>query len=231
MPASQGPISASRNVQTLTTCAFRCFRSSSTTRAPRDARDSGGVASGANAPARRACPRRTPRRSSRRTPAGRPACGSSSGRRRRRPPRRPSCRRRSSMSVFSDGHDVIVRPLSTSASTSVHGPWQITPTGLPCLEERAHERDRVARPCAGSPGWRRRRAARARRSRRRLPRSTVLSTSNVSALSRWLKAWTSPSSSEISSGVGAGLLDRLPAARSAPPARRPRRRGTRSSCL
>ena len=34
------------------------------------------------------------------------------------------------MSVCSDGHEVIVRPCSTSASTSVHGPWQITPTGL-----------------------------------------------------------------------------------------------------
>ena len=36
------------------------------------------------------------------------------------------------MSVFKDGHDVIVRPLSTSASTSVHGPWQMTPTGFSC---------------------------------------------------------------------------------------------------
>src|SRR3954470_8107590 len=34
------------------------------------------------------------------------------------------------MSVCSDGHEVIVRPCSTSASTSVHGPWQMTPTGL-----------------------------------------------------------------------------------------------------
>src|SRR5205814_2277258 len=28
-------------------------------------------------------------------------------------------------SVFTEGHDVIVRPRTTSASTSVHGPWQI----------------------------------------------------------------------------------------------------------
>ena len=48
-----------------------------------------------------------------------------------------------SMSVFSDGHDVIVRPLSTSASTSVHGPWQITPTGFCLLEERLDKPDRV----------------------------------------------------------------------------------------
>jgi len=29
------------------------------------------------------------------------------------------------------GHEVILRPRTTSASTSDHGPWQITPTGLP----------------------------------------------------------------------------------------------------
>ena len=83
-------------------------------------------------PARRACPRRTPRRSWRRRPAGRPGCASSSGRRRRGPPRRPRSRPRCSMSVFRDGQEVIVRPLSTSASTSVHGPWQMTPTGFSC---------------------------------------------------------------------------------------------------
>src|SRR5580700_6374627 len=36
-----------------------------------------------------------------------------------------------SRSVLSDGHDVRVRPLTTSASISVHGPWQIAATGLP----------------------------------------------------------------------------------------------------
>jgi hypothetical protein len=33
-------------------------------------------------------------------------------------------------SVCSDGHDVSVRPLTTPASISVHGPWQITATGF-----------------------------------------------------------------------------------------------------
>jgi hypothetical protein len=28
-----------------------------------------------------------------------------------------------------------VRPFTTSASTSVHGPWQITPTGLACSKK------------------------------------------------------------------------------------------------
>ena len=35
------------------------------------------------------------------------------------------------MSVFTLGQLVNVRPRTTSASTSVHGPWQITATGLP----------------------------------------------------------------------------------------------------
>ena len=35
------------------------------------------------------------------------------------------------MSVWMLGHDVSFRPRTTSASTSIHGPWQITPTGLP----------------------------------------------------------------------------------------------------
>jgi hypothetical protein len=34
-------------------------------------------------------------------------------------------------SVASDGQDVRVRPLATPASTSIHGAWQIAPTGLP----------------------------------------------------------------------------------------------------
>ncbi|MCW2730524.1 MAG: hypothetical protein JWR13_1340, partial [Mycobacterium sp.] len=29
------------------------------------------------------------------------------------------------------GHDVILTPAMTSASARVHGPWQITPIGLP----------------------------------------------------------------------------------------------------
>src|SRR5581483_3722562 len=36
------------------------------------------------------------------------------------------------MSVCSVGHDVSVRPRTTPASTSTHGPWQITAAGLPC---------------------------------------------------------------------------------------------------
>src|SRR5215217_4466228 len=36
-----------------------------------------------------------------------------------------------SMSVRMLGHEVRVRPLTTSASTSVHGPWQMAATGLP----------------------------------------------------------------------------------------------------
>ena len=47
------------------------------------------------------------------------------------------------MSVCSDGHDVIVRPLSTSASTSVHGPWQMTPTGLAASKKPRTNADRV----------------------------------------------------------------------------------------
>ena len=34
-------------------------------------------------------------------------------------------------SVCRLGQEVIVRPLTTSPSTSVHGPWQITATGFP----------------------------------------------------------------------------------------------------
>jgi hypothetical protein len=36
-----------------------------------------------------------------------------------------------SMSVRMLGHEVRVRPLTTSASTSVQGPWQMAATGLP----------------------------------------------------------------------------------------------------
>jgi hypothetical protein len=40
------------------------------------------------------------------------------------------------MSVCRLGQDVILRPLTSPASTSVHGPWQMTPTGLPCSKKR-----------------------------------------------------------------------------------------------
>src|ERR1700736_2362225 len=36
------------------------------------------------------------------------------------------------MSVWSEGHEVSVRPLTPLASTSIHGAWQIAATGLPC---------------------------------------------------------------------------------------------------
>ncbi len=38
-------------------------------------------------------------------------------------------------SVRTVGHAVSVRPLATPASISVHGPWQITPTGLPVAKK------------------------------------------------------------------------------------------------
>ena len=38
-------------------------------------------------------------------------------------------------SVFNDGHDVRVRSRTTSASIRVHGPWQITATGLPASKK------------------------------------------------------------------------------------------------
>ena len=53
------------------------------------------------------------------------------GCRRRRPPRPPSRRPALRRSVCSDGHDVMRRPLTTSASTSTHGAWQMAATGLP----------------------------------------------------------------------------------------------------
>src|SRR5215211_1728800 len=39
------------------------------------------------------------------------------------------------MSVLRVGYEVRVRPFTTSASTSIHGPWQITPTGLAWLKK------------------------------------------------------------------------------------------------
>jgi len=38
-------------------------------------------------------------------------------------------------SVRSDGHDVTVRPRATSASTSIHGAWQMAATGLPASKK------------------------------------------------------------------------------------------------
>src|SRR5436190_18788444 len=39
-------------------------------------------------------------------------------------------------SVFRDGHDVTLRPLTTPASMSDHGPWQIAATGFPWSKNR-----------------------------------------------------------------------------------------------
>src|SRR5437764_12578948 len=39
------------------------------------------------------------------------------------------------ISVRSEGHDVRVRSLTASASTSIHGPWHIEATGLPASKQ------------------------------------------------------------------------------------------------
>ena len=49
------------------------------------------------------------------------------------------------MSVCRLGHDMSVRPRTRSASTGVHGPWQITAAGLP-----APNIDRVKSTAAGT---------------------------------------------------------------------------------
>jgi hypothetical protein len=48
------------------------------------------------------------------------------------------------MSVPRVGHEVRLRPRITSASTSVRGPWQITPGRLAGLEEAADKAHRVS---------------------------------------------------------------------------------------
>ena len=50
------------------------------------------------------------------------------------------------MSVWRLGNEVSVRPLSTSASTSVHGAWQIAAIGFACSTNAADELDRVLVP-------------------------------------------------------------------------------------
>ena len=60
-------------------------------------------------------------------------------------------------SVFTLGHDVRQRPLTTSASTSVHGPWQITAIGLcasakPLTKATASSSARQASGLATPPG-------------------------------------------------------------------------------
>ena len=72
-------------------------------------------------------------------------------------------------SVCRLGHDVRLRPRTTSASTSVHGAWQIAATGLPDSTNcRTNATASLVRP-QRRRGWRRRRAAPGRRSRRRRP--------------------------------------------------------------
>ena len=96
------------------------------------------------------------------------------------------------------GHDVSVRPRTTSASTSVQGPWQIDGDRLALLEEVAHERhgvlvraqvvgvgDAAGQHQAVVVGG--------------VTSPTARSAVNLSPLSRWLKAWISPVSGAISS--------------------------------
>ena len=68
-------------------------------------------------------------------------------------------------SVCSDGHEVIVRPLTMPASTSIHGPWQIAAIGLRAFAKSAANANRVlvraqevgVRDAAGDRGRRSRR--------------------------------------------------------------------------
>src|SRR3954453_20966134 len=53
------------------------------------------------------------------------------------------------MSVCRLGHEVSVRPSTTSASTSVHGAWQIAATGLFCSAESPAN----SPPFSAGPGW------------------------------------------------------------------------------
>src|SRR5215208_6146127 len=109
--------------------------------------------------------------------------------------RAPALRR----SVWRDGHEVSVRPLTTSASISVHGAWQIAATGLACSKKprtNATASSSIRRksgfatpPGSTSPSYSEGSAS-----------ATVRSTVKVSPLSRWLKAWISPESVESSSG-------------------------------
>ena len=154
------------------------------------------------------------------------------GPRRRRPPRRPRSPPALRRSVCSDGHEVSVRPLharrprpaSTGRGRSRRPAW-------PARRSRARSATasssvRRKSGFATPPGQHER-----RRSRTASASATVWSTVNVSALSRWLNAWTSPDSSRDQLGRAARLLDRLPRlgqldlldALGA-------RRGTRSSC-
>ena len=96
---------------------------------------------------------------------------------------------------------------------------------------RPSRRRRRPRRCAARRGWRRRRAAPGRRTTSASASANVSSTSKVSALSRWLNAWTWPFSTDDEDGLAAGVLARPPRVRSARSARcPPSRRRRRSSC-
>src|SRR3954452_16128409 len=104
------------------------------------------------------------------------------------------------MSVCRLGHEVSVRPLTTPASTKVHGPWQITAIGLPAsanapAKATASEFIRSWSGLATPPGSTRPSYVDTS------AESTVSSTSNVPALSKWLNACTLPLSNETRRGV------------------------------
>src|SRR3954468_3038916 len=112
-------------------------------------------------------------------------------------------------SVWSDGHEVIVRPFATPASISVHGPWQITATGLPCSKNERTNccTSGTMRSWSGlptPPG-----STSASYSSALAP-ATWRSTLNVSALSKWLKALDLALLDREQLRCPAGLLDRLP---------------------
>src|SRR4051794_24916801 len=99
-------------------------------------------------------------------------------------------------SVCSDGHEVSVRPRTTSASTSVHGAWQIAATGLPASKnERTNATASSSiRSWSGLPtppgSWS---ASKSDAS----TSATAASAWNVSPLSKWFIPWMSPFSSAM----------------------------------
>src|SRR4029453_4237543 len=105
-----------------------------------------------------------------------------------------------STSVRMLGHEVSVRPLTTPASTRVQAPWQIEATGLPASKnERTNwtaslslrrKSGLATPPGSTSPSY-----------SSALASATALSTGKVSPLSRWLKPWISPGSSDTRCAV------------------------------
>src|SRR3954454_25075871 len=104
------------------------------------------------------------------------------------------------MSVRRLGQLVSVRPLTTTASTSVHGAWQITAIGLPLSAKDFAKltASGIVRSWSGlaTPPGSTRPSYDATSAL-----STVSSTGKVSALSRWLNACTFPVSGATSLGV------------------------------